>query len=430
MKILIISYYYLPEENPRVFRWSTIVSHWLSSGYDISVITASYDNEAKKTKDSLNVIRVPENLVGRIRYKLSRKNNLNSKQDTNKVIVSNNPKILSKFIKAFYSIVLKKLQWPDFAWTWVQNARKAALDHIENNLDTDVIISISHPFSSHVVGSILKKKYPDIRWILDIGDPFCFLSQSQPNNFRIYNRLNKFIEKKYFSLSDFVSVTTPETRSEYVKLFPESTMKIKVIPPVLSNQAQDVLKKINKNFKQKNKKLRLVYIGTLYSGIRHPKKMLDMLAKVRYLLKSDFEIHFFGPTNDIDISELINSYTFFHGSVSHDAALQHMLDADILINIGNSTKFQLPSKLIEYVCSGNPVLNIISSTNDSSQNFLANYQMTLTIELSGEITNAIVSEVSNYIESASSDRLISNNYSFSNKHTVQNISKQYELLFY
>ena len=76
MKILVISYHYVPEENPRVFRWSSIVSHWLSCGHDISVITAADDKHDRNIQDSLHVISVSENLIGRIRYKLSRKNSI------------------------------------------------------------------------------------------------------------------------------------------------------------------------------------------------------------------------------------------------------------------------------------------------------------------------------------------------------------------
>ena len=63
MKILIISYHYSPEENPRVFRWSSIVSHWLSSGYDVSVITASQDKHEASKQDCLDIIRVPEKIT-------------------------------------------------------------------------------------------------------------------------------------------------------------------------------------------------------------------------------------------------------------------------------------------------------------------------------------------------------------------------------
>ena len=428
MKILIVSYHYLPEENPRVYRWSSIVSHWLSCGYDVSVITASQDKHEGKTQDCLNIIRVPENLIGKIRYKISRENPFRAEINNANLPISDNSAIISKWIKGLYALVIKKIQWPDFAWTWILNARKATLQHLEGNPDIDVIISVSHPFSSHVVGSIAKRKYPNIRWIMDIGDPFNFLVESQPNNFLIYNKLNKFIERKYFSLSDFISVTTLETMSEYLKLFPENKEKIKVIPPVLSTEASNMFKTRKKQRQLNHKVLRLVYVGTLYSGIRHPQKMLNMLADVRTLLNSDFEVHFFGPENDVDTSKLTNSYTFFHGSVSHDVGLGLILNADILINIGNSTKFQLPSKLVEYVCTGNPVLNIISTIDDSSQAFLSSYKMSKTIELSGEITNDIVREVSDYIKFASTHSSKLNDENLS-KYSVKNISKQYELMF-
>ena len=428
MKILVVTYHYAPEENPRAFRWNSIVSHWLSCGHNVSVITAADDKDDRKIQDSLHVISVPENMIGRIRYKLSRKNSFRAEASGFEKQRTLNPSIMPRWVKELYSFVIKRLQWPDFAWTWILNARKAVLLHLESHSDIDVIISVSHPFSSHVIGSIVKKKYPKVKWIMDIGDPFSFLSESQPNNFLIYSRLNKFIERKYFSLADFVSVTTPETKTEYLKLFPENKQKIKVIPPVLSHVANNILKKRTEKTQSRYKALRLVYIGTLYSGIRHPQKMLNMLADVRAALNSDFEVHFFGPVNDVDVSKLTNSYTYFHGRVSHDVALQFMRDADILINIGNSTRFQLPSKLVEYVSTGNPVLNIISRIEDSSHAFLSGYEMSKTICLSGEITNDIVREVSNYIKFRPIRSSISNN-KYLSKYSVQNISKQYELMF-
>jgi len=428
-KILIVSYYYLPEENPRVFRWSSIVSEWLSLGYEISLITASQDKSGSRPQDDLNIIRLPENLIGKIRNKISRTNTEHIEKSDNELSISGNSVIITKWIKILYYFVIKRLQWPDFAWTWILNARKAAILHLENNSDIDVVISVSHPFSSHVVGYFVKRKYPDIRWIIDIGDPFSFLVEAPPNNFLIYNRLNKFIERTFFSLSDMISVTTSETKNEYLKLFPENKEKIKIIPPVLSTEATNMFRARAKKRQSNPKILKLVYVGTLYSGIRNPQKLLNILEAVRTSLNRDFELHFIGPVNDINILKLANSYTYFHGAVSHNAALKFMLDADILINIGNSTRFQLPSKLVEYVCTGNPVLNVTSTHDDSSQVFLSRYQMSKTVCLSGDITNDIVREVSDYIESVSTHSLIPND-AYLSKYSVQNISKQYELLLF
>jgi len=428
-KILIISYYYLPDENPRVFRWSTIVSYWLSCGYDISLITASQGKSNSNRHNSLNIIRIPENWMGKIRCKASRVDGLH--RDINDVGLSlfGNAEIISRLVKRLYSFVIKRLQWPDFAWTWVLNARKAILVHLENEPHMDVVISVSHPFSSHVACSVVKRRYPNIRWVVDVGDPFSFLIQSPPNNFFLYDRLNKFIEKKYFSQSDWISVTTSETRDEYLKLFPEIKKKIKVIPPVLNVEASNMFKMKTKRHQKHHKSLRFVYVGTLYSGIRNPAGVLNMLEVVRTRLNSDFELHFVGPVNDVDISEFENSYIYFHGSVSHNDALQFMLDADILINIGNSTNYQLPSKLIEYVCTANPVLNIITTNDDLSRAFLSKYQMSKTVHISGDITDDIVKEVADYIKLVSSHKSTFDN-AWLSRHAVENISRQYELMFY
>ena len=42
----------------------------------------------------------------------------------------------------------------------------------------------------------------------------------------------------------------------------------------------------------------------------------------------------------------------------YEAALQAMADADILINIGNSVPVHMPSKTLEYINTGKPVVNL------------------------------------------------------------------------
>ena len=430
MKILVITYHYLPEENPRVYRWSSLVSHWLSCGHDVFVITASQNRYMRNNHDSSHILRVEQNIIGKISYQLTLKNTSSEIPNPKELrILKNCPEILIKWMKGFYSFVIKRFQWPDFAWPWIVNARRRAFQFLKDNSDTDIVISVSHPFSSHLVGYAVKKKYPKIRWVMDAGDPFCFLSESQPNNFKIYNRLNKYIERKFFSQSNFISVTTKETKVVYSKLFPENKAKIKVIPPLINSEAKNIVNIKPKKSQLNNKKLRLVYIGTLYSGIRHPKKMLDMLDDVRTLLNIDFEIHFYGLVNDVDISKLNNSYIYFHGSVSHKEALQLMMQADILINIGNSTKFQFPSKLVEYVSTGKPVLNVISNVDDSSLDFLSNYPISKTIYLSDENINTVVNEVADYIKFTSTRRGIVD-HTDTSKYDVQNIANQYEVMFF
>ena len=86
-------------------------------------------------------------------------------------------------------------------------------------------------------------------------------------------------------------------------------------------------------------------MGTLYSEIRHPEGLLKLLDAASKNLDKKLEIHFVGPTNNVDISSFSfpNISIDFHGPVGRDIVLKYLLDSDFLINIGNSTKFQLPS---------------------------------------------------------------------------------------
>ncbi len=90
------------------------------------------------------------------------------------------------------------------------------------------------------------------------------------------------------------------------------------------------------------------------------------------------ELHFFGDTREVSASfksynSLIGHKIILHGVVSHDVARRAMQEADILVNIGNKSSYQLPSKVVEYASTGKPILNIAQIENDSSAAFLETY---------------------------------------------------------
>ena len=72
MKILIISYTYLPEISPRTLRWSQIIKTWQDEGHIVQVIIAS-GNLSHYDKDGNTISIIEENFFGRIRKKLQDK---------------------------------------------------------------------------------------------------------------------------------------------------------------------------------------------------------------------------------------------------------------------------------------------------------------------------------------------------------------------
>ena len=430
MKILIVSYTYLPDKNPRSLRWSQLLNHWSEKGHDIHVVTAS--QASSEEPGNLKILRVNENLIGRIRKKLLEKrvNSGRIESYTSRNLISINfiTSIVRKLVSRLYKNLLKNLQWPDYAWTWISNATKESISLVNNNGPFDVLISVSHPFSSHLVAKHIKIKNPNLNWLIDMGDPFCFLHEAQPNNFDRYNKKNQDTEEEVFNLCKYASVTTEETKIEYSNIFPESAHKIKVIPPLIDEEVLRELKNHNEKENNSNLFLKLVFVGTLYSKIRNPNYLLKFLEKINHLLDKDIEMHFFGLTNDVKVEELDNmDYPiYFHGEVSKEESFRQVLSADILVNIGNSTHYQLPSKLVEYALSGKPILNVSSVNNDSSANFLKKHPNSKTICSSEPLTESLLSEIVKFFNESSSHDF--DGEDFIKNHRISMISKKYENL--
>jgi hypothetical protein len=121
-------------------------------------------------------------------------------------------------------------------------------------------------------------------------------------------------------------------------------------------------------------------------------------------LGDKLEMHFFGNINDCTDSfelykDLLNKKIFLHGLVNHDIALQAMNEADFLINIGNNTSYQLPSKVVEYASTGKPIINIVKSDKDSTINFFKKYPASLClVENETKVDSNYISKITEFIK--------------------------------
>jgi len=430
MKILIISYSFYPQLNPRAFRWTSIARYWKEKGYDVTVVTNVNDADSDSDEDNdYRIVRVPENHFGRLRRKFSNKQNSQRNVIGNQYSYRSALNPIKKLLKVIYQYTVKNCQWPDYAWSWIGPSKRAVLQLIRSNGEFDTVISVSHPFSSHIIAKSLKKHYPDTIWIMDNGDPFCF-NGVNPNNISLYSGLNKKIEYQCIEESDGFAVTTEETKEEYIRLFPRLQDKVFVIPPLL-NPELEKFKEENKLLNESTRNfIRLVFVGTLYSDIRNPKNLLQILDQVSRKLTKKIEVDFYGNINDFDPNtlDINNIKVSFFDSVSRQSAYQNMLEADGLLNIGNDTSYQLPSKLIEYAFLEKPILNISSITNDSSARFLKNHTQSKTINFADEDHSKALSDLENFLNFKIKEE---ENYSIEwlDTYRIGSIIESYESLF-
>ncbi|WP_332088527.1 glycosyltransferase [Paenibacillus sp. GYB003] len=282
--------------------------------------------------------------------------------------------------KVLHDSTWKQLYWPDFACLWARSAVRAAKELVRER-GYDTMISVSHPFSSHWAGAAVKRKYPGLNWIVDVGDPFYFHTMPV-NNVKLFGRINFRSELNILELADSVVVNTVKTKEKYMQTFRADTGKLTVSPPLLS--APPLFSPVGENRREGT--LKLVFIGTLYPNIRSPDGLLQLFELlIREKMTRRLELHFYGKMDgcaaSFDSYQLYrNRNLFVHGVVPREQVYEVMKDADVLVNIGNKTPELLPSKLVEYASTGKPVLNLISISEDSSAEFFAEYPAALTIE--------------------------------------------------
>ncbi len=174
--------------------------------------------------------------------------------------------------------------------------------------------------------------------------------------------------------------------------------------------------------KEKDEKITFLYAGTLYKGIRNP----QMLIELKDILPNNFEVVFCGGCDDLESEEVLKRVGIkCLGYLSQEELLNEYKKADILINIGNSVKNQMGSKIIDYISTGKPILNIYQFKNCPTIKALEKYDNVINMhseELKQEITKNKMEEFcKNNKRKIIPWEEIYNNY---NEYTPEYVSKQ------
>ena len=382
MRILLLSYWYAPARHPRAFRWTSLAAYWARKGWSVDVVCSGGSGlPGEERIDGVRVFRAGGAITGAIRNRFGKSGRIDRPGDrgpggqTRLLPEKHSTPPATAFLRWINDTLWRRVWWPDYACLWYFPALKKAAALLEKNR-YDGLITTSDPFTGHLAGLSLHRRFPRLPWVVDIGDPFILQKTTPMNNLFLYDRLNHRVEKRVLEGARGVTVTSPFTLEEYREAFPESGTKITVAPPLLSTKgAED---KGPGPFPDDGK-IRLVFVGTLYRKVRSPAFLLRLFER---LLDSPvgekLELHFFGNINDCEdffepYGSLLGGRIFLHGVVERSLALQATAAAGILVSIGNVTSHQLPSKVVEYAAAGKPILHLSPSERDSSARFFQDY---------------------------------------------------------
>lgn len=373
MRILIITAAYAPFIHPRAHRWTSIAEQWAAQGHEVHVVTTRRrDCTDAELINGVMVYRTGfDSLASRLAHVFGR---LPLRGGVGEPV--SKPGKMMRWVTALYQSVWKRLAMPDDAAFWISPALKKSLYLLENQY-FDAVVTVSLPFSGHVVGLRLKrhfsKKYQPVhwRWLADIGDPYSFQADAPgSSNFRKKWKWN--VEKRVLQNADVAVVTTEALTQEYARIFGKDIMgKIRVIPPLYRPEPAS-----KSPFPSGNPALRLAWFGALYTPVRTPDAFLSVLSQLNAsspTWKGRLEVHFFGAVFPEFYERLAQAGIQLHGLRSRAEVQAAMHDADVLLNIGNTTSFQLPSKVVDYLAAGRPVLNISMTEHDAFADFFRHY---------------------------------------------------------
>ena len=144
---------------------------------------------------------------------------------------------------------------------------------VKENVETispDIVITVCYPFFAHIIGKYLKEEFSNIKWIAYYIDPFFSNEQYHVKSSEFMRRK----EMKVISTADRI-VMLEWMSNDYRQYIDEKRLYLSYIPLSFSsipNEKPDSL--------DCNKKLMLLYCGTLYKGIREPDYLFDLCRKI------------------------------------------------------------------------------------------------------------------------------------------------------
>ena len=160
----------------------------------------------------------------------------------------------------------------------------------------------------------------------------------------------------------------------------------------LSNEDNNIVATFDKT------KVNLCFIGKFYSDVRNPQYLLNLMEQLR---GTNIVLHIIGSMGDCtDMikASMANGATnvVYHGIVPPSVADDIMLQADVLLHVGNSEDAYMPSKILDYISSGKPILNICKIPTCPTLPLMERYPLGMTVNESDEITEELLDSITRF----------------------------------
>jgi hypothetical protein len=280
---------------------------------------------------------------------------------------------LNTLLFQFFQTVIRPWFFPDeFRWFFVRRAQPLVFQLIAQS-KPDLMVTVSKPFSTHLIGLAVKDQYPDLHWMSDHGDPFALEGMVHPF-FARWQPEAAALEQKVLTISDRVAVTNHRTAAFMQQTY-QLTRSFLVIPPVLDTLPMHI--QAQPRDRVDSSIISIAYFGSLYKPDRPIDGLLRFCSGLRrYWPKAGqhFRILLYGTVQPSLLQRIENEPLIRHiSSLPREKSLAAMVQTEVLLNIGNLVDYTLPSKAVEYLAANRPIVHLTSFDTDVFSDFMEKY---------------------------------------------------------
>lgn len=352
MRILIISYFFSPDNEIGAVRPTKFAKYLSNMGNDVHVVCLNKKNGTSFYKDEnkVNIHRISNNnfiTEREVNRENSIQNQIAREDEVEKAEIF---KEINNIKRTTYELYKN--------YDWVNKSEKYIKENIKN---IEVIFSTYGPLSTHILAERLKKKLK-IKWIADFRDPILFHDESY-----FKKKYMKNLQKKFCRNSDYITVVSKGT-GEYL-LQDDFSNKNKIYQINNGFDKEDI--KISNKKTNYNKKFRLVYTGTLYQGKRDLSIVFKAIKRLNII---DIELIYagkeFGYLRRQAMKYGVEKILINKGYVDREESLALQQSADILLLVTwNESRHQgvIPGKFYEYMLFERPIVAIVNGTICNSE---------------------------------------------------------------
>lgn len=274
--------------------------------------------------------------------------------------------------KIFNLLQIKKrlkpiLELPDMYVYWSLKAAGYG-KKLCQEISFNVIFSMHEPPSSHICAYLIKKKYPDLKWVSYWSDPWV----KDPGRLKSYylkKKVNQYFEQKAVRNSDKLIFVTETNRRDFIDTYGLDPGTCFLLTRGYEKLLYDKLRKENKPKLIEKNKINIMYAGEIFHQLRDINPFIDAieeLKKEKSDLYAKLNILFFGNIDDDNDKKRLISNEIIKVSprISFEEALKYLLNSDILLLFGNKNSRQIPAKIYDYFGTNSWILAIYGDKND------------------------------------------------------------------